>query len=366
LGVKVAIKDDIEQTMIDILTVALDKNHFDAVLIPHKVPSDDSYVYLLIRDTKVLANASPIAPIMPTQGARALSSITRLDIDNLKIGAVIRPCEVRAAIELSKIDQSLLDEVTLISFDCPGVLPTKSFHENPKNGLKKFQQSLKESDYDDMRPICQVCDKANSTFGDLHFGRLESDGDSVLVIQSSQKGSELLRTLDMNPDTKVDDWKAKSNEKARTKEKIRKDHEKMLVENKLGLDNLLDTFSTCLRCNNCMRVCPIDYCQLCYFESDDIKYSPDEYFSRAHQMGSLKFPIDTLQYHLGRMLHMSMSCVSCGTCEDACPMSIPVAQIYSKVAKDVQELFNYIPGLDPYEPRPLATYEPEEFKNFES
>jgi formate dehydrogenase subunit beta len=357
LATKVVAKEGVEKAIIDLLKKALDKKIFDAVLIPHSVPSGDSFVYLLIQDPSVLTNTSPMAPVMPTQGARALSSVTRLDVDNLKLAAVMRPCEVRAAVELSKLDQSLLDDVTLISFDCPGVLPTKVFIEDPKKGLEKFWQGMKESSYEAMRPVCQMCDKAYSAFGDLHIGRFGIDEGSIFVIQRTQKGGELLGTLDMNPDVPVDDWKANTEEIAQARQTKRKDANKKLMENKLGLDNLLDTFSTCLRCHNCMRVCPMDYCQLCYFESDDMKYSPDEYFSRASQSGSLRFPTDTLQYHLGRMLHMSMSCVSCGTCEDACPMSIPVAQIYSKVAGEVQELFNYLPGSDPSEPRPFNELE---------
>jgi formate dehydrogenase subunit beta len=56
------------------------------------------------------------------------------------------------------------------------------------------------------------------------------------------------------------------------------------------------------------------------------------------------------------MMHMTLYCVSCGACEDACPMSIPVAQIYSMVGQDTQDLFEYIPGKDPQELRPLTTF----------
>ncbi|MCK5559138.1 MAG: hypothetical protein KAJ51_01035, partial [Thermoplasmata archaeon] len=125
LAVKVNVKDGLEKAINDLLINTLDKTHFDAILIPHIVPAGDSFVYLLIQDPSVLATASPLAPIMPTQGARALSSVTHLGTDGLKLAAVMRPCETRAAIELSKLDQNILDDVTLISFDCPGVLPTR-------------------------------------------------------------------------------------------------------------------------------------------------------------------------------------------------------------------------------------------------
>ena len=163
----------------------------------------------------------------------------------------------------------------------------------------------------------------------------------------------------------TDTWQKKANEFAEARRSKRADTIEKFKTEKFGLDNLMDTFSTCIKCQNCMRVCPVDYCQQCYFESDCMKYPPVDYFQRAKNRGSLHFPTDTLLYHIGRMIHMTTSCVSCGTCEDACPMSIPVAQIYSSVAADVQALFDYIPGKEWTKPRPLVTYSLDELAEIE-
>jgi formate dehydrogenase subunit beta len=366
LAAKLDAKDGVEKAIIDLLKEALDKKHFDAVLIPHRVPSGDSFIYLLIQDPAVLDTTSPMAPIMPIQGASALSSVTHLGTDGLKLAAVLRPCEVSAAIEISKLDQNNLDDVMLISIDCPGVLPTKVFNEDPEKGLELFNNGLKDWNTEAMRPVCQVCTKSNSAFGDLHIGRLGTSDGSILVIPNTQKGHELITTLGMKLETKVDDWTLKTEEMAQARQSKRKEAIEEIRKNKLGLDNLLDTLSSCLKCHNCMRVCPVDNCLMCYFESDVMKYPPEEYFGRAQHTGSLRFPTDSLQYHMGRILHMSLSCVSCGTCEDACPMSIPIAQIYNYVANNVQEVFDYVPGMNATEPQPLNTYELEEFTELES
>jgi len=57
--------------------------------------------------------------------------------------------------------------------------------------------------------------------------------------------------------------------------------------------------------------------------------------------------------------------VSCGACEDACPMSIPVAQIFSMIADETQGLFDYVSGRDLEEPLPLITYKEEELHDVE-
>ena len=81
--------------------------------------------------------------------------------------------------------------------------------------------------------------------------------------------------------------------------------------------------------------------------------------------GSLRLPPDTLLFHIGRMLHMSLSCVSCGVCEDACPAAIPIAQVFSLVGSRNQETFDYVPGRSLDESLPLRVYEEEEFKEVE-
>jgi len=59
---------------------------------------------------------------------------------------------------------------------------------------------------------------------------------------------------------------------------------------------------------------------------------------------------------------MSLSCVSCGMCEDACPASIPVAQIFSYVSDKTQKAFEYHPGRSIGEPLPLKDYKVKELQ----
>ena len=62
---------------------------------------------------------------------------------------------------------------------------------------------------------------------------------------------------------------------------------------------------------------------------------------------------------------MTLSCISCGACEDACPMEIPVAQVFSLVAEETQGLFGYLPGTSIDEPIPLVAYKEEELQEVE-
>ena len=358
-----------QKAIIDLLDKLLDTHCFDAVLIPVKVPAGDSFTYLLVQDRSILKDkgALPLPPIMSVQGGKALSSITRTKQadSNIKIAAIMRPCEISAAIELAKLEQVDLTNLTLISMDCPGVLPMSDYIADPQKGMDTFNTAMAEMNDDPMRPICQICDKFGLALGDLHIGTLGAEKGQIFVIPTSSTGNDIISALGLVADKSVNDWQVKVNEVTQTKQSKRDQVYQDLNSMVMGIDNLLDIFSQCINCHNCLRVCPICYCQQCYFDSENFKYPPDDYLSRAEKAGSIRFPPDTLLYHVGRMMHMSYSCVACGCCEDACPVSIPVGQIYSMIGQKTQEIFDYVPGKEINVPRPLTTYIKEELQEVE-
>ena len=355
-----------EVGILDFIKQALRKGCFDAVLISAKTPEGDSFAYLLIQDETLLKDALPICPIMPVQGAKALSSLTRLGKGKKRIAAVIRPCEVRATAELFKLGQVDLENIFLISIDCPGALPLADWVKDPKKAEEVFSEVLKGGASDSLRPVCQVCDKFSTTGGeDLHIGTLGTKSGSIFLIPNSPKGKDILDDIGVSVEEDMSQWQETVNGLTEGRRKKREQAQKEFGAKVKGLDNLLDTFSKCINCHNCMRVCPICYCQQCFFDSGNMKFAFDDYLKRAEATGGLRLPPETLLFHIGRMLHMSLSCVSCGACEDACPTSIPVSQVFSLVAESNQEAFEYVPGRSMDESPPLRVYEEKEFGEVE-
>ena len=364
-GASISAKPNTKEGILDFLTKAMDKGVFDAVIIPMRVPAGDSFVYVLIKDKSLLKDATPLPSVMSVQGAKAVSSVTRLGKGNMKIAAVMRPCEIRATIELSKLGQTDLENITLISMDCPGVLPVSDFLNDPEKNIKLFNDSVQKWDDKAMRPVCQICDKSSMVSGDIHIGTLGAKKDTFFVISNSQKGNDVLEKLGVDLKENIDGWQAKVRSVSEEKLKKRKKAHKDLKSEIGGIDNLVDTFSQCINCHNCMSVCPVCYCRLCYFDSDKVKHPSEDYLQSAESKGSIRFLPDTILFQMGRMMHMSLSCVSCGACEDACPMSIPVAQIFSMIADETQGLFDYVSGRNLDEPIPLVAYKEEELHEME-
>jgi len=277
----------------------------------------------------------------------------------------MRPCEARAAVELSKLEQVDLENIFLITMDCPGALPLADWAQDPKKIEEAFSKILKGGNSDGLRPICQICDNFSTTGAeDLHIGLLGTKG-SMFLIPHSPKGKSILDKLGLPVEQDISAWKTQVETLTRERQAKRKQAHKEVAANVTGLDNLLEAFSKCINCHNCMRVCPICYCQQCFFDSDTSKFPFEDYLMQAEAAGGLRLLPDTLLFHVGRMLHMSLSCVSCGACEDACPTSIPVAQIFSLVGSQNQKGFNYVPGRSVDEPLPLRVYQEKEFEEVE-
>ena len=128
-----------------------------------------------------------------------------------------------------------------------------------------------------------------------------------------------------------------------------------------GLDGLIEIFGRCVGCHGCGRVCPICYCMLCDFESRSFDYDLPYFEKELAGKGALRLPPDTIFFQLGRMTHMSFSCVGCGLCSDTCPVGIPVAAMFKKIGEHTAALFDYVAGRDVEEAIPVMVFKEEEF-----
>jgi formate dehydrogenase subunit beta len=364
-GAALPIQENLEETIFNFLKEALDKDCVQAVIIPHRVPSGDSFAYLIIRDKAILENASPLPPIIPVQGAKAISSLTRNGTNEKTILAVMHPCEIRAAVELAKLQQADLSHLVFLSFDCPGVLPLSTYLEDPETHEQTFQKAFQDWDSQPMRPVCRTCTEVNTPACDLHIGHLGAEQGQISLIPFSPEGERIIKEFGLALESPLERWGKGINELQEKREEAKKTSFQELESRVKGPEKLSETFSSCINCHNCMRVCPVCYCRQCYFESEALKLPPENFLTRAERKGSLRLPPETLFFHLGRMSHMILSCVSCGTCEDACPMNIPIAQVFSLVADKTQKTFEYRPGLDKQQPLPAVGYREEEFEQVE-
>ncbi len=313
-------------------------------------PNSASFVFTTNRVG--IKEIDPFLPDYPVQCAEIVKRFTFLTPSEENVLFILRPCELRAVVELFKLNQLKLDNILFLSMDCPGALKYSYISANGLPNGDDFLNSF-ESLSEKMRRACSMCEDFIPGEGaDLRLSAITTE---PRLFALSEKGRELLGEVSEldEPDLSYIMEKRKAN-KAREYE---------YFDNHIRTaENLFETLSACINCHNCMRVCPICYCQECFFESAAMRYDACKFLGLARRMGSARVPYDTILFHLGRLNHMAISCVSCGACEEACPRNIPLSLIFKRVGEHVQAIFNYKPGRSLKEELPLKTFREDELE----
>ena len=362
-----------EEAIIGFLKTLLAKGVVEAVVIPKGLPSEDGFVQTLIRDPEKLSGVCVLSPTIPVQSSKIASHLT---IKNLgkKVAAVLKACEIRAIVELTKFLQVKSDNLYLIGIDCPGTFEVPDYAKMSQEGeggeglTKRLLKGMEKGetpliDGYTFRTACQMCeypvpqaDIVLKLFGyptDQEIGveigeRLEKEIEGKGVLSFSENGPSLRNEV-LNRIIA---------ERMKKRNALFEEFKGMVKD----LQSFLDRFSTCIRCHNCMVACPICYCKECVFRTAVFEHEGDQFLRWADRKGGIRMPTDTLIFHLIRMSHMVTSCIGCGLCDSACPSRLPVATLFRSVGDRIQKMFQYVPGRDVKETPPVATFKEEELK----
>lgn len=362
------IKKSVTEGTKELLRTLLEKKKIRAVLTLREDTSSREVSYSLIADPDKLKEAVPFYPVMPNNAGKLLSRITLKESSKEPIAAVLRPCEIRAFVELVKRLKGSLDNIFVISSICTGVYPLKKIirGELDKQLNNYLTVISKDEPAPEIRDTCRICEHFVPDGADIIVpltGEKNANSECRLFI-NTEKGAELLEGIDGKPDKadlETEDITRIRSIRQKEKEKLFKETEELLS----GLDGMIDVFETCISCHGCRSVCPVCYCQLCEFDSKRSEYKPEIYEIELLKRGGVRVPPGTLNFHLGRLSHMAVSCVGCGMCSDVCPADIPVSTIFTKTGESVQKMFDYIPGRDVEEDIPIATFEEQELSEVE-
>jgi len=366
----ITIKKPVDQVVRGLLRSLLESGRVKGVLALGKTGEADAgggVVFSLFTELDAFdvdGLAQPLLPFMPANAGGLLSRLTLKGSLNEPVAAVVKPCEIRAFIELVKLNQGSLDNILLISSICSGVYPLDmGANGSLEKKLPGYWEAVKRGELDDgVRPTCRTClhfvpENADITIALL--GEADLNEQSTLYL-NTEKGAAFVNNL-----TALDGARLSGELETEPIQHIQKQRkayrEKYFAGVEVGREGLIHTFGRCINCHACMAVCPICYCQLCYFDSQECEHPIDFYEGELDRKGATRVPADTLFFQLGRLTHMSVSCVGCGMCSDVCPADISLADIFSKVGESVQALFDYKPGSSVTEEIPLRTFEIEEF-----
>lgn len=346
---------DTLETIRGLLKQLFKENIIDELLVPLEVPTADQVKPTFVKKPEQLENANPLAPVMRVNAALLLVQ-QRDEEHTQKLGAALRPCELRTVIELAKVQRINLDQLFLIGLDCMGTYEpdvyaqiARAHHESPTDELLHWTRQGPVAPYR-LRNACQICEHFTPDNAELKIGLIGANVREHLFIETSD---ELAERLHLTPTH--NDGRAKAIERLYSIRHHRREealsHTAQFLSN---IPELIGLIMPCTDCGKCLDVCP-------FWDAD--AFTPRSARER-HFDWDLNFPNGrNLMMHehvigsfaeliaLGRR---AISCVGCGMCESACPRNAPLTAIHGVLGRKVQAEYHYIPGRDVRDRLPWA------------
>ena len=370
--VKIPIKDqNLVSSLQDFFKAMLRDGDINGLMVAQHLPTKNSVMPTLVTDPDKLDTADPLAPVFPINAAKVVSKLTRKPLGG-KVAVVLRPCEIRAFIELVKLKQGRVDDVVLIGMDCLGAYSNVQYPDfagdNGMEATLKFYRNIQEGkgtacDGFDVSPACKACEHPIPENADVLIGLVGVDlKDHLLARANTLRGEGLLENLGLSS-TSEPEKRGKEIEKLVTERLSYRDQ--MFVETSeatADVEKLVSYLGNCVNCYNCRVACPVCYCKECVFLTDVFDHEPSQYLRWAKRKGILKMPTDTVFFHLTRIAHMSTACIGCGQCSNACPNNIPVMELFRTMAHYTQTAFDYEAGRSLEDDPPLSVFREDEFQ----
>ncbi len=345
----------------DLLKKALLENKLDSVLGIYE--NNDGLLpnLALTKNIDDIDKVIVFSPVMPVQASRVISNI-KFTENNLKIACLIKPCEMRAVVDLVKLKQIVPDNLLFISMDCPGVYELVDYKDEILKGIDVSEEITKKlDDFEDIsskRFACSICDKFIPKISDI---RIRSFGKEVFLEGVSEKGVDFLRNINVElKEENFSSYDEKIRKIIEMRGSLRSQERERFKKEVNNYNAFIKELDGCIRCHNCMVNCPMDYCKECVFRSPVFDNPSDSYNIWLERKGKVRLPADTLIFHLTRLNHMSTSCVSCGMCESSCPSKIRLTRIFAFIGEETQKIFDYESGRSFTEELPVSVFREKE------
>ena len=295
----------------------------------------------LIKDSGQLDDVNPFKPLMTLNTANLIPDTLNGNPD-LHLGAMMRPCELRAMIEMVKHNGFSTDDVLTISADCLGTFPVEDYGwraDRKSTPEKLTQEALQFARQGGIsayryRPACQVCTSPDARSAHINIGVLGlSVRQNILISARDEDTAERLH-LDEITDEQASPAFVSQHDRMLAKiiERNRHTYERVVsgLTNVLpeDLDALIEQLHSCENCQGCLDVCPI--CVV-----DHPRRGEDGNYVRAD------------------VTRWIISCSGCGMCEDVCPKHLPLNAIFLHIRTQLAESYGYSPGHSSQEQLPI-------------
>jgi len=342
-------------TLQDFLVAFWERNQLQAMLAPVELPDRSRVVVQVIRDPQMFSTVNPFAPVMSCNSAvTAMRFIQEEDAGRLAV--LLRPCEMRALVELAKRRGTSAGEVkagngkkcvAMLAVDCLGTLPEQEWraigieqatyetlHNAASGGLKP----------QNFRTACQVCDWPAPRGADVVIGTMGVDIEDCLLVISQDEQVDARLGLGALTAGLASEYQVSRREtlvgavaeaRAGVRRRLLGETDSELRFSDLG--SFLAWFANCNLCGQCLKACPL--------YSEELS----SIFSDGKQPHLEQSPMSVLVL----LSHWITSCSGCGMCEETCARDVPLTLLISALSHRVREEIHYQAG-DPTQKLPWS------------
>lgn len=312
------------------------------MLVPINAAPEAGLRPRLLEDPSQIAQVNPFKPLMTLNAARLIPEILRAHPGE-RLGAMLRPCEMRALIEMQKHAPFPVENLLTISVDCLGTFPADEFqwrserkgsHEGLTSEALQFARQGGIIPYR-YRPACQLCTGPEAQNADLNIGVLGLPvRQTILVRARDSAAAERLGLAAICDGTASEELigqrerlLAKTAARNRnTRERLQASLSGLLPAN---VNALVDQFNECGSCQECLENCPI-----CSID-----------FPQREAGG---------EFALADVMRWLVSCSGCGMCEQNCPNHKPLCAIFGHIRQQLGEMLGYQAGQSIHDPLPVT------------
>jgi formate dehydrogenase subunit beta len=301
-----------------------------------------------ITNMSFIDRLNPFRPLMEVNTARLIPDLLASQPE-ARIGVLLRSCEMRALVEMTKHTPINLGRLLTITVDCLGTLPADEYQWR----LERLQKHLPTQETSDelahealkfarqggiipyrYRTACQVCASPAAGQADINLHVLGLPVRQKIL--ASVNEARIAESIDLDSYANGPADKTLVHQHQRILSKMDERHARLTDRLNAGLGSLLpadvdamiNQLENCGDCQACMQVCPI--CSV-----DRPRRDADGHYDRSGVMRWL------------------VSCAGCGMCEQSCPQHHPTAAIFAHIRRQLNQQWEYEPGKSIDEPLPI-------------
>jgi formate dehydrogenase subunit beta len=335
----------------------------DAMLAPVEASGYAGVSAQVITQATDLAHVNPFAPIMLNNTASLIQGFIE-DHPHSHLAVIVRPCELRAMVELRKRHRVRFQPVAagddreslvVISVDCAGTFPHAEYiqhvaaHQSDAEMIHVDLSYGRQDSYIPytVRESCQMCDSPGPLGADITIGTIgiETQGE-LLIIARNEDIDNTLR-LETVTDTVATEYQLFCREMMVGKlvDKRAEKRAALMKNQALQMEEMttaLAMLARCTLCADCLDACPLY----------------DGELAGMLGAGDGRQNGHSLLAELVRVSRWLASCSGCGMCQQSCEHGVSLARAVTTLSHRIQGELHYRPG-DPSQRLPWSTQKDE-------